>query len=164
MWGLLIVLAAGLLYISLRGAPYVPTLKKQLQRALDLAGVKPGMTIVDLGSGDGRLLLAAARRGCWAVGYELNPLLVIYTKLRTYPVRKQVSVKVRDFWRTPLPDDTDVVFVFLARPFMAKLERHLQAEAARLSRTIVLISFGFALPSKRPAAQAGALYRYEFKE
>lgn len=162
LWGLLTVLLGGILYISFRGAPFVPTLKPQVKKALDLAGLKPGMTIIDLGSGDGRLLLAAARRGCYAIGYELNPLLVLYSKLRCYSVRRQVKVELRDFWLVPLPDTTDVIFVFLAKPFMEKLERHLKAESRRLQKPLVLISFGFKLPNKKPEAQNGPTFRYLF--
>lgn len=160
LWALLIIVSLAALVLSLRGAPYVPTLKREVQNALDLAELKPGMTVVDLGSGDGRLLLAAARRGCRAVGYEINPLLVLYSRLRTYSVRKQVRIDVRDFWLTPLPDDTDVVFVFLAKPFMRKLESHLERESARLGRPLTLISFGFELPSHSADDQRGATYLY----
>lgn len=163
LWGLISIVAAGLLYISLRGAPYVPTLKPQVRKALDVAKLRPGMTVVDLGSGDGRLLLTAARRGCYAVGYEINPLLVAYSRLRTYSVRKQVKVSMRDFWLTPLPASTDVVFVFLAKPFMAKLESYLEKEASRLERPLKLVSFGFELPGRQHVARDGALYVYSFE-
>lgn len=162
LWAMVSVLAAMFLYVSLRGAPFVPILKSEVRRALDLARLKPGMTVVDLGSGDGRLVLAAARRGCFAYGYELNPLLALYSRLRTRSVRHQVSIVLRDFWRTQLPDTTDVVFVFLAQPFMRKLQNHLQAESTRLNKPLTLVSYGFELPDMTAEAKDGAIFRYTF--
>jgi hypothetical protein len=43
---------------------------------LDLAQVKPGDFVMDLGSGDGRNIIGAARRGAWGLGVEFNPDLV----------------------------------------------------------------------------------------
>lgn len=51
---------------------YVPTRLQTVERMLDYAELKPGETLVDLGSGDGRIVLAAARRGANARGIELD--------------------------------------------------------------------------------------------
>ena len=57
--------------------PYVPTPEAVLKRMLELAEVKPGDTVIDLGSGDGRLVIAAALKyGAHGFGVELDPLLV----------------------------------------------------------------------------------------
>ncbi|HVJ02210.1 MAG TPA: methyltransferase domain-containing protein [Sphingomonas sp.] len=57
-------------------APYVPTSPEVVEAMLDLAELKPGERLVDLGSGDGRIAIAAARRGAEALGVELDPRLV----------------------------------------------------------------------------------------
>ncbi|KAG2440271.1 hypothetical protein HXX76_004383 [Chlamydomonas incerta] len=57
-------------------APFYPTPDSVINRVLDLTSVRAGDTVYDLGCGDGRVLLAAARRGARAVGYELDPELV----------------------------------------------------------------------------------------
>jgi len=46
---------------AITGAPWLPTLRRDAEAALNLANLKPGQTIIDLGSGDGRLLATAAR-------------------------------------------------------------------------------------------------------
>jgi SAM-dependent methyltransferase len=51
---------------------YVPTRLQTVERMLDFAELKPGETVVDLGSGDGRIVLAAAKRGANARGIELD--------------------------------------------------------------------------------------------
>ena len=57
--------------------PFVPTPQPIIDRMLSLAGVRPGDRLVDLGSGDGRIVITAAKRyGIEAVGVEINPALV----------------------------------------------------------------------------------------
>ncbi|PLS81136.1 hypothetical protein CYG49_02765 [Candidatus Saccharibacteria bacterium] len=145
------------------GAPYVPTRREDIEKALAIARLKPGDTIIDLGSGDGRLLLAAAKRGIHAVGYELNPLLVLVTKWRCRKYGHLVQVRMRDFWRVELPPETDAVFVFLAKPFMARLSTFLSASSHRTQKPLLLISYGFELPDHQPIRQDRAVLCYQIK-
>lgn len=55
---------------------WVPTPPELVERMLDLARVTPADVVMDLGSGDGRNVIAAARRGARAIGVEYNPDLV----------------------------------------------------------------------------------------
>ncbi len=55
---------------------WVPTPPELVERMLDLARVTPADVVMDLGSGDGRNVIAAARRGARAIGIEYNPDLV----------------------------------------------------------------------------------------
>jgi SAM-dependent methyltransferase len=58
-------------------APFVPTPHDVVERMLELAEIKPEDILYDLGSGDGRIVIAAARRyGIKAIGFELDPSLV----------------------------------------------------------------------------------------
>jgi len=58
-------------------APWVTSPMAVVERMLELAGLKPGETVYDLGSGDGRVLLVAAQKfGAKAVGVELSENLV----------------------------------------------------------------------------------------
>jgi len=45
-----------------------------------MLNLKSGQTLIELGSGDGRVLKEAAAKGVRAIGYEINPVLVIYSK------------------------------------------------------------------------------------
>jgi hypothetical protein len=90
-------------FVLLFGAPFLPTLKPQIIIALDLLDLKPGDTLLELGSGDGRVLVAAARRGLNVVGYELNPIMALISWLHTRRYRRQVKVVWGNFWRTPWP-------------------------------------------------------------
>ncbi len=84
--------------VVFRGAPYVPSQRRQLAIAFDeLYPLGHTDMLVDIGSGDGIVLREATRRGAKAVGYELNPILVIISKLLS---RNDVRVRVElaDFW------------------------------------------------------------------
>lgn len=53
--------------------PYVPTPENVVEKMLDMANVGPGDYVIDLGSGDGRIVIAAAKRGAYGHGVDLNP-------------------------------------------------------------------------------------------
>jgi SAM-dependent methyltransferase len=55
---------------------WVPTPQALVDRMLDMANVKPGDFLMDLGSGDGRTVITAAKRGVRALGVEYNPKMV----------------------------------------------------------------------------------------
>ena len=55
---------------------WVPTSPELVEKMLDLAKVTPDDVVIDLGSGDGRMVIAAARRGAHALGVEFNPEMV----------------------------------------------------------------------------------------
>src|SRR6476469_1790546 len=61
---------------------WVPTTDTLVDAMLDLAQLKPGDYLIDLGSGDGRTVIAAVRRGATALGIEYNPDLVTLSKHR----------------------------------------------------------------------------------
>ena len=56
--------------------PYVPSPQYVVDKMIDLAGVKPGDLVYDLGSGDGRIVITAAKKGAQAVGFEIDGDLV----------------------------------------------------------------------------------------
>jgi SAM-dependent methyltransferase len=114
------------------GAPYLPVLKKEIDPLLELANVKPGQLLIDLGSGDGRLLLAAAKRGVRGIGYEINPMLYFIARWRCWPYRSLVKLKLANYWMVKLPP-ADVIYVFLIGHYMEKLDQKLQREVTRNS-------------------------------
>lgn len=159
-WAIGIAVAAFLLVV-LRGAPYVPTHKPAVEHALDMLALPKGATILDLGSGDGVVLKAAARRGYRAIGYEINPFLCLISYLRCWAFRNLVTVRWRDFWLSPVPDDADAVFVFLAGPYLRRLHKKL---SARHGRPLSVVSYGFLIPGAgRPVKSANALHLYRYE-
>ena len=74
-------------------APFVAMDERDVRAAMALAGVGRGDRLIDLGSGDGRIVIAAAKRGADALGIELDPSLVI--KARRAAKQAQVETKAR---------------------------------------------------------------------
>ena len=150
-----LVLSVSFGAVLLRGAPYVPTLDKQVNAALDLLDLKPGETLLELGSGDGKVLIAAAERGLHVVGIELNPLLVAVSWLRTRKYRKQVRIIWGDFWARPWPV-CDGVFTFLLSKYMADLDERMRGLGKPLA------SFAFKVPDRKPDASKDGVYLYKY--
>ncbi len=121
-WAVSIGLVLLFSLVILVGAPFLPTLKKHIEPALDMLDLNPGQTLLELGSGDGRILLAAAKRGINSVGYELNPFLVVYSWLITRKYRRQVHIIWGNYWEKPWPR-ADGIFVFLLQPYMERLNK-----------------------------------------
>jgi tRNA1(Val) A37 N6-methylase TrmN6 len=63
--------------VTLVGAPYLPSFSADVEKLFDKAGLKKGDRLIELGCGDGKVLIAAARRGVKSVGYELNPIIAL---------------------------------------------------------------------------------------
>jgi hypothetical protein len=155
-----IVLAFG--FVVFWGAPYVPSKKKDLQRALDeLYPIGKEDVLIDIGSGDGVVLRAAARRGARAIGYELNPILVGLTRWLS---RKQPGVRaiVANFWLVRLPAETTVIYVFAVSRDIVKLSRKLDQEATRLGKTLNVITYGCEIPERSAIKTVGAHNLYKF--
>jgi cyclopropane fatty-acyl-phospholipid synthase-like methyltransferase len=84
--------------VLLFGAPYVPTLTPQVAAALELLDLQPGQTMLELGCGDGKVVIAAAKQGIRVIGYELNPILWLIAWSRTRRYRTLVSIRLGDYW------------------------------------------------------------------
>lgn len=146
-------------FVILFGAPFLPSLKQQINSSIDLAGIKKGQTIIDLGCGDGRVLSIAAKNGLFAIGYELNPILVLIAKIKTYKYRHKVTVVWGNFWQAELPR-ADVIFVFLVNQFMPKLETKINAYKFK---PIKVVSVGYQIPKKPALTSKNGVFLYEFK-
>ncbi len=145
--------------VLLFGAPYLPTLKPQVLVALQLADMKPGQTLIELGCGDGKILIAAAKQGMLVVGYELNPLLAGICWLRTRRYRTQVKVVCADFWRVEWPP-AEAIFTFLLPKYMKKLDTKITQYN---HKPVKLVSFAFQIPNKTFAGSLQGVYRYDYK-
>lgn len=144
--------------VVLVGAPYLPTMRPQIGTALELAGLKPGQTLIELGCGDGRVLIAAAKKGCRAVGYEINPFLAALAWLRTRRYRRQVRVIWSDYWRADWPP-AEAVFTFLLARYMPKLNKKLMRYP---HKPVKLVSYAFEIPGRKPAAKKNGVFLYRY--
>lgn len=161
IWGLLLLLVVAACFASVVffGAPYLPTLAPQVKTALELGGLSEGQTLIELGCGDGKVLVAAAERGAKAVGYELNPLLVLVAWWRTRRYGKRVRVVWGNFWWARWPE-ADVIFTFLLPRYMSKLHKKcIQYD----HKPVKLVSFAFEIPGKRPVRRKDSVFLYSYR-
>ncbi len=152
---LLIPLIAG-------GAPYVPTRPEVMERMLRLAHIQPNDVVVDLGSGDGRLVVAAmtlgARRG---VGYEIHPGLVRLSNwnLRRAGFADTAEVLNRSMWNADLGGVT-LVFLYQIPYAMKRMKNLLESQLAPGSR---VVSHAFKIPGWEPEEIDGNVLMYKIK-
>lgn len=137
------------------GAPYLPTLRPQVIAAFELLELKKGQTLLELGCGDGRVLLEAASRGYKSVGIELNLLLVIIALWRTRRYRDRVRVMWGNYWAMTWPP-SDGVFTFLIDSFMPKLDERMQTYGGRLA------SVAFRVPGRTVKKQQDGVFLYDY--
>lgn len=154
---LVVVLLFGMVVFF--GAPFVPTLSEQVHKALDLADLKPGETLLEMGCGDGRVVIAAAERELKVVGYELNPILALIAWARTRKHRDNVRIVWGNFWHKQLPD-ADAIFVFLLDKYMIKLNKKIIQTYS--GKSIKLVSFAFKIPQKVVQKEAEGLFLYQY--
>lgn len=161
-WLSLILICIILLFgfVIIVGPPYLPTLRTQVKTALDMLELSEGQTLLELGSGDGRVMRAAAERGLKVIGIELNPLLVIWSYVVTFKYRKQVRIIWGSYWGAPWPR-ADAVFTFMLPRFMSRLDQRMQQW--RPEEVTRLASFAFTIPDKEPIKSRNGVYLYEYK-
>lgn len=145
-------------FVLLFGAPYLPTLKPQVGQALDLLDLEPGQTMLELGCGDGKMLVAAAKRDWHAVGYELNPMLALIAWARTRRYRGKVKVVWGNYWVAEWPPAAGIYGFILAK-YMKKLDNKIIQE---VKLPVKLVSLAFRIPSKTPVKQQSGLFLYNY--
>lgn len=122
----------------LKGAPWIPTRMKKVRQMLSLAEIQSEEILYDLGCGDGRFIINAARRfGAKAVGIELNLFLYLWCQLiiTILGLRRKVKIKYGNFFKRNL-SDADVVICYLLPETNDKLEDKLLRELKPTARII----------------------------
>lgn len=118
--------------------PYAATHPDTVQLMLEMGDVKPGDHVIDLGTGDGRILIAAARdRGARGLGVDIDPVMVrrAQAAARKAGVADRVEFKVADIFETPF-GEADVVMMYLLPDINLRLRPRLLAELAPGSRVV----------------------------
>ncbi|MFA6547497.1 MAG: class I SAM-dependent methyltransferase [Candidatus Magasanikbacteria bacterium] len=152
---LLVVMVFSPLFL---GVPFLPTHKKQAIKMIELAQIKTGTKVVDLGSGAGRLLFLAAKSGAQATGYELNPFLVLWTRMIILLTgqRDQIKVFYKSIYDADIKD-VDVILMFLFPPHMKKMIEKLK----EAKPGTIILSYAFALPEWQLIKKEQGIYVYK---
>lgn len=158
--------------VVLFGAPYLPTFNEQSEKALAMLDLKRGDCMIELGCGDGRVMLMALKQGYCVVGYELNPLLAFVSWLRTRKYKNKARVVWGSFWSKDWPQSQGL-YVFLHTKFMKRLDKkineqiglwRLEDEARETkSSSLSVVSYVFEIPGKPIAKKQGAIIKYIYR-
>jgi cyclopropane fatty-acyl-phospholipid synthase-like methyltransferase len=119
--------------------PFVFSAEPVVEAMLDIAGVRAGDLVYDLGCGDGRIVIAAAKRGARATGIDIDPVPLnfarAYARRAGVDVEKRVRLVRGDFFQADLRDAT-VVTLYLSPEVNQRLLPKLLAELAPGSRIV----------------------------
>jgi SAM-dependent methyltransferase len=128
--------------------PFVPSPQSVVDKMIELAGVKKGDIVYDLGSGDGRIVIAAAKKGARAVGFEIDPDLVVESRANIQKAGVQESAEIRnqDILTVDL-SGASVVTMYLLPDVNLKLRPNLQKQLKPGSR---IVSHSFDMGDWKP--------------
>jgi precorrin-6B methylase 2 len=125
-------------------AVYVPTPQDVVKKMVDLANVRRTDVVYDLGCGDGRIVVTAARlRGCRAIGYDIDPECVqmAQANVRQHELKGLVTIEKRDIFTLDL-SGADVVMLYLS----PELNERLLPQLAKLKPGARIVSHAFEIP------------------
>ena len=160
-----LVFVLALLWIlvpALYGLPPVPTNPERIQKALKLANLQPDETLYDLGAGDGRVLLLAARDfSAKAVGLEIGPIqcALIWLRATISGLGDRIQIRWENFYKADLKE-ADVLFVYATSKEIAKLAPNLETRTKTGAR---LVSVSADFPEWEPSAfdEQNLIFIYE---
>ena len=130
-------LAQDSIFESKKIVPFVPSPQAVVDKMVELAGVKNGDVVFDLGSGDGRIVIAAAKRGARAVGFEIDPDLVGESRanLKKAGVDQSAEIRNQDILTVDL-SPASVVTMYLLPDVNLKLKPNLLSQLKPGSRVV----------------------------
>ena len=167
VWAIIISISAFGVFViwsAPLGAGWEPTSRKRVRRMLEMSGAGPSDVVYDLGSGDGRVVVEAARTyHAKAVGVEADPLRVLFSRLivSLLHLKGQVRVIWGNFFHVNLSEAT-IVTLFLSQGANRKLEPKLMAELKPGTRVVSHVwTFDGWTPVSKDADQNLSMYVIE---
>jgi SAM-dependent methyltransferase len=141
--------------------PYAETRPEMVAAMLRMAQVRPGERVIDLGTGDGRILIAAARDfGAAGLGVDIDPVLVreAEANARAAGVADRTAFRAEDLFDTPIAD-ADVLAMFLLPAVNLRLRPRILAEMRPGAR---IVSHAFDMGEWQPDGEvrAGGAHAY----
>ncbi|PIR03392.1 MAG: hypothetical protein COV60_00575 [Candidatus Magasanikbacteria bacterium CG11_big_fil_rev_8_21_14_0_20_43_7] len=144
-------------YAIVRGAPYVPSSRERIQTMKKIADLRKTDVVLDVGSGDGRVLRAVADVVREARGIEINPILVWWSRVMNHLCGfHMIHIVQKDFWKQDITD-VDVLFVYCIDSKMIKFEKKVLGEMKSGAK---VLSNGFSLPSRQPTYKERGIFLY----
>ena len=155
--GILLGCMIALSWFAGSDAPFVPTKMDLIKKVLKLAGVKKGKKFYELGSGDGRVVFAAANLGTHSLGIEQSWIRVLYSRYKAW----KLNLKKARFFHGNIfsknYSDADIVYIYLLHKGVKKLEEKLKKE---LKKDSIVITQTYHFPNWRPFKKPGDFQVY----
>lgn len=154
--GVLLGCLIGLSWFAGSDAPYVPSKKEKIKKALKLINLK-GKAFYELGSGDGRVVLEAAKMGANAIGIEQSWIRILLSK---WQAKKQNLSNAKfihgNIFQKNL-SSADVIFIYLLHQGVNKLEKKLTKE---LKKGSIIITQTYHFKNLAPYKKSGDFWFY----
>lgn len=146
-------------WYTIQGAPFVESRDEDIALMLKLLKAKRGDRAVDIGSGDGKLVLALAKKGIQVDGYELNPWLVYKSRkaVKKNRLEKYAHIYWKSLWKADCTQ-YNVVTIYAIKHVMGRLEKKLLQELPKGSR---VASNYFIFPTWKPQKEEGRIHVYK---
>jgi len=129
------------------GSPPVHTSLRTCYDILKLAKATDKDTVLDLGSGNGNMMVCATRYfHAKAIGYEISPFFFLQSKLRAIPNNSKIRIHFASIFEANLSDAT-IIFIYLLPKMLLTVFSKIQKEARPGT---IIVTRGFPLPNWHP--------------
>lgn len=141
--------------------PFVPSSDERLRKMIELAGVGPGIKAADIGSGDGKVVIALAKQGAEAHGYEIDyeRAQKSLENIKKERLEKRAFIHNMNFWDAEF-GDYDVLTIYGITSIMKRLEEKLLKE---MKPGAIIVSNYFTFPNWQHETKDGMIYVYRQK-
>lgn len=138
-------------------APYVPT-TTNLDDVLKIAGVGKGKTFFELGSGDGRVVLEAAKKGSNAIGIEQSLIRVLYSRYKTSKFEISNATFIHGNIFNQNYHSADIVYIYLLQKGVDRLENKLKKE---LKKNSIIVTQKYHFKHLKPYRELDNFHFYQ---
>lgn len=158
MMAFLLWITAILVYAMIFGGPYAPAAMNRVETMVKLLKLKKGQRMVDLGSGDGRIVIAFAQKGIEAHGYEINPVLVLMSrlKIRRLGLQKLAQIHFKDYWQDNF-SKYDAVTLYVSPLVVGSIGKKLRRELKKRGQ---VVSNSFKIPHLKIVKEENGVMLY----
>lgn len=154
--GVLLGCLIGLSWFAGSDAPYVPSKKEKIKKALKLINIK-NKVFYELGSGDGRVVLEAAKLGAVAFGIEQSWIRILLSKWQAKKQNLSNAYFIHgDIFKQNL-SSANIIFIYLLHQGVDKLEKKLTKE---LKKDSIIITQTYHFKNLAPYKKSGDFWFY----
>lgn len=138
LWLFLILFFSFCLYYIFKNrlAIFFPSSKKMIKVVINFADIKQNDVFYDLGSGDGRILVEAAKKGIKVIGIEKNQLLNWFAKRKTKNF-KNVEIIQDDIFKQKI-SEASIIVAYLSQKVTERLQEKIEKEVKKGTRIILI--------------------------